>query len=159
MLLLSIQLRVWMWRCWWPLTLQRQEASQRIYCNENHTNSCLFHTVMCGLSALVHIWVFYPLHSLYFLGFGLVLFGVYLDVFPPCSCSASDLFTFGGFFQSFYFQELDRKEQKLSPLEDHSNRSGSVITRIMIYFVVVTLEKVFSSPKLVICKSSMLICL
>lgn len=57
------------------------EGSQRIHHNENHTHSCLFYTAMFGLLALVHICLYYALHSFYFcfLRFGLVLLVVTLE--------------------------------------------------------------------------------
>lgn len=126
------------------------EGSQRIYHNENHTYSCLFHTVMYGQSALVHDCLYYPLHSFYFcfLGFGFVLFGVYLDGFSPLFMLSIWSFNFWPFFfQTFYFKGLVREEQKLHLPEDRSNRpSGSVINGIMTRFVIATLEKVHSSP-------------
>lgn len=126
------------------------EGSQGIYCNGNPTYGCSFHTVMYGLLAFVHICIHYPLHSFLLLlfGFWLILFGVYLDVLHLLFLIRIWSFNFWPFFpQSFYFKEFVSKEQKLSLPEDHSNRlSGSVIKIIMICFVVVSPEKVLSSP-------------
>lgn len=122
-----------MQRCWWPLTLHSQRAPRGFSIMKTMSiAACSILWCMDNLHLCIIVYISTALFLLLLSGFCFVLFGVYLDGFPPPhSCSASNLLIFGHFFQAFYFKELVRKEQKLHLPEDHSNRpSGSVINGI-----------------------------
>lgn len=134
----SYTAQIWIQWDWWYIaafktvvatsSMQQERGSQRIYHNENNTYCSLFYTLIQGLVALVHVRVHYPLHS--------ALFCFYLSA--QC-CS------FWPFLQPFYFEELGNKEQNLAITEECSWRPGSLMSRLMICFVAVTLEELLNS--------------